>query len=462
MYKKKHSFFAKTLMVSLTMLILLSLIVYLLFYFLMPAFYRRYKVKEFDKYGLELCEQLATAKDDVEEIYILNAFARQKHTNYTIRRPNGSVFYEVSDNVGVSITQDIAVSEDVELTISRENLESDDRFISEFKYCNSQGEERTLSLEVPLQPINEAKTVLIQILPIVGISCILLSFLLAVLFSQIVVRPIRRVQKTVREMAELKPEARISDQDGGAFAEMSQDINSMYEELRNTILDLEKQLQISSDAENEKIAFLRSVSHELKTPLASANALIEGITCGVEPYCNEQEKYLEQCHQLLEKAITLTRESLSLAPVYHEEQKRINLHKIVEQEFRQYKVILRSRQIHYELEIPDDVFLTTSSNLFSKVLSNVFSNAANYTDPEGAVSIHYEKGKLRIDNSCTPLSKEELETVMKPMQTGKKRHENSNGLGLFIVAQSLTLLKIPFIFAPLPDGKGMRFELTIL
>lgn len=461
MRRKKHSFFAKTLMVSLTMLISLSLIVYLLFYFLMPAFYRRYKVKEFDRYGQELCEKLAAAKDDSEEVYILNLYAKQKKTNYAIKRADGSVFYEVSDNVGFSIRQDVKTDNDVVISIEADPEDEESHIVSEFEYTNSRGEARTMTLDVPLQPINEAKTVLIRILPIVGVSCVLLSFVLAFLFSKIVVRPIRRVQKSVREMAELKPDAKISDQDGGAFAEMSQDINSMYEELRSTIVDLEKQLQISSDAENEKIAFLRSVSHELKTPLASANALIEGITCGIEPYCSEQEKYLEQCHQLLEKAVTLTRESLSLAPVYHEEARRIRLREIVEQEFRQYKVILRSRQIGYSIEIPDDVFFTTSSNLFSKALSNVFSNAANYTDPEGEVVIRFADGKLCIDNTCTPLSPEELETVMKPMQSGAKRHANSNGLGLFIVAQSLTLLKIPFVFAPAPDGKGMRFEMTI-
>jgi hypothetical protein len=47
------------------------------------------------------------------------------------------------------------------------------------------------------------------------------------------------------------------------------------------------------------------------------------------------------------------------------------------------------------------------------------------------------------------------------MQSGKKKHPLSNGLGLFIVSQSLGLLKMPFTFAPIPDGSGMRFTIRI-
>jgi pyrroline-5-carboxylate reductase len=71
---------------------------------------------------------------------------------------------------------------------------------------------------------------------------------------------------------------------------------------------------------------------------------------------------------------------------------------------------------------------------------------------EGMTGISYDE-KL--------FSEEEIKDAMKPLHTGKAPHPDSNGLGLFIVSQSLGLLKLPFEFAPIPDGSGMRFSIHL-
>ncbi len=134
---------------------------------------------------------------------------------------------------------------------------------------------------------------------------------------------------------------------------------------------------------------------------------------------------------------------------------------MVEKEIRQYKVILKSRQIRTSLDVPENYSIRTSPNLFSKVLSNIFSNAAKYTDAGGSVNVRFSENTLMIENTCTPLSEEEIIDAMKPLHTGKAPHPDSNGLGLFIVSQSLGLLKLPFEFAPIPDGSGMRFSIHL-
>ena len=469
--KKKHTlnFFTKTLLISLAMLLSIVLIAYLLLYLLMPRFYREYKKKEYTGMAGKFASELSLAKDESEEFSLLTDFAHQNHIGCAILDKDGKTLVRFSENLGVSLEQNTdsdAISTEHENTSIlsysvSENAGKNDSLQAECDYQNASGMPRTLILDVPLQPINEAKTVLFQVLPFACLFCVLFSFLLATIFSHIVTQPIRKVQKSVREMAELQPDARISDSDGGAFAEMSADINAMYEELRTTIVDLEKQIRMHDDSENQKIAFLRNVSHELKTPLASANALIEGITCGIPPYCEEKEKYLKECQTLLSRAITLTKESLNLSPVYHEEPKEMDLKTMVEKEFRQYKVILKSRQIRTSLDVPENYFIRTSPNLFSQVLSNVFSNAAKYTNAGGSVNVRFSENTLMIENTCTPLSEEEIKDAMKPLHTGKAPHPDSNGLGLFIVSQSLGLLKLPFEFAPIPDGSGMRFSITV-
>jgi signal transduction histidine kinase len=153
--------------------------------------------------------------------------------------------------------------------------------------------------------------------------------------------------------------------------------------------------------------------------------------------------------------------SLSLSPVYKESPEAVDLLQLITSEFRPYKVILKSRQIRYSVQIPEGITFTTSKNLFAKAVSNVLSNAANYTDSGGEVRIFYAENCLNIENTCKPLSEEELQLVMKPMYSGKHGNQLSNGLGLYIVNQSLNLLKLSFSFTPTDSGDGMRFAIRL-
>ncbi|MBR4724507.1 MAG: hypothetical protein IK071_01870, partial [Lachnospiraceae bacterium] len=281
----KNRFFVKTFTVSLIMLLCITLAAYLLCYLLLPAFYRRYKIREYDQKAGVLTQQLASVTEESGEIGLLSTFAGREGAGISLYEAGHKLIFNLRENVGLSMTQDVGASENAEYSLVIDENEKASRITAEYPYTNGAGEQRFLEFDIPLQPLDEAKEILIEIYPVACIICIAFSFLLSILFSHIVVKPIRKIQHTIREMAELKPDARISDSDGGAFEEMSSDINLMYSELRSTILDLEKQIRITSDSENRKIAFLRNVSHELKNPLASANALIEGIIYNIPPYC---------------------------------------------------------------------------------------------------------------------------------------------------------------------------------
>lgn len=466
MKRIRNNFFFKTFCISLLMLLIITSTAYLLLYLFLPSFYERYKVREYDERSAALIESLKQSEDEAEELFILGEFARSDDADVTVYQEDGGIFFQATENIGFSVVQDTETADNFSggnaFEVTKDAYEDGryDRITSEYKYAAG-GRTRVLTIGIPLQPLNEAKAVIINIYPLAGLLCVAFSFFLALIFSRIVVDPIRNIQRTLRDMSQLKPNAHISTTSRDEIAEMSRDINELYDELRTAIVDLEDKIRDHSDSENQKIDFLRNVSHELKTPLASANSLIEGIIYEIPPYCDNKEKYLGECREFLQKAIVLTKESLSLSPVYKEAPQPVNLKLLVEAEFRPYKVILKSRQIGYSVEIPENVTFTTSQNLFAKAISNVLSNAANYTEKGGKVRIAYSENCLHIENTCKPLSAQELQLVMKPMYSGKHKNQLSNGLGLYIVKQSLCLLKIPFSFSPTEDGTGMRFTLRL-
>ena len=475
MKKIKLKIFVKTFIIAMIMMLIIVSIAYATLYMLLPNFYKDYKIKKYDKLSVQLIEQLENANTTLEEHDILTNFAQESATTeITVFNDDESVFLYISLRYGAvrqssSATNQTDESEIVENEIIVDESNEILQTIGDYEHINleyfytTNGEQRRLQISVAIQPLNEAKDVIISIYPIAGLLCIVFSFILSIIFSRSFVRPIRRIQKATSKMTLLEPNVVIPITSEDEIGELSRDINNLYRELRGTIVALEKEKRVYTESENKKIDFLRTVSHELKTPLASANALIEGIIYDVPPYCNDTGKYLRECKSFLDKAIVLTKESLNLSPDYSGKIESYNLSELIANVYPLYRVIAKSKQIEYSIQIPSHLFVKTKIKMFSHALSNIFSNAVNYTSTNGKINSRYdEKIKaLIIENTCIPLTNEELEYALLPFRSGSKRNDMSNGLGLYIIKQILNSLEIKFSFMPIEDDSGMRFTIFI-
>lgn len=469
MKRRRMSIFRKTFLITTIMLLLIVMVAYILLFFLLPFFYKDYKKKQYRQKTETLIMQLEDAENEEQERELLTRYAQNNPCSLVVRKGKNEIFFQINMNYGISVFQQDSVlnssdeefpdEESIEITKETEEKEN---ICLDYGYVSKNGE-RKMTIRIDLQPLNEAKEVIISIYPIACFVCLVFSFLMALLFSKLFVQPIRQIREMTRKMTRLDPgvviEIRSNDEIGG----LSDDINHLYKELLGTIMSLEREINNYSEAENQKIEFLRTVSHELKTPLASANALVEGIVYDVPPYSEHPKEYLLECKKFLDKAIILTKESLSLSPVYHEECKAINLKALINEIVGSYLLIMKSKQITYFENIPEDVFLTTKTNLFTKALSNIIANAVNYTDIPGKIEVIYqiETKKLMIENTCKPLSKEELQEISSPFYSGNKKNSLSNGLGLYIVDQGLHLLKLTHSFLPKEDQSGMSYSIKL-
>jgi len=330
----------------------------------------------------------------------------------------------------------------------------------EFFYENANRDQRFLQVSIPLYPLAEAQQVIMSIYPYAAVVSILFALIFAFLFSRWTSTPIKKIQVATAKMSRLEPNVAISVKTRDEIGTLSHDISHLYEQLRSSIVTLEQEVSRYESNENRKIEFLQSVSHEMKTPLASANALIEGILYEVSPFHENQRHYLEECRDFLQKTIQLTKESLLVSEKYKEPVQNIQLSQLVQEVSKLYGVIFMSKQFSYQEAIPADITIRTKVNLLSKVLSNLYSNAANYTVSNGKIKTWYEDGWLNISNTCEPLEKIRIEEIFKPLMT-QNTNEHATGLGLFIVKQLLKQLELAYVFEPLPDKSGMVFRLRL-
>ena len=133
---------------------------------------------------------------------------------------------------------------------------------------------------------------------------------------------------------------------------------------------------------------------------------------------------------------------------------------IIKEASNLYGVIFMVKQLSYYENVPGNISIRTKKHLLSKILSNLFSNAANYTSKGGQVRVDFNDGVLTVFNNCKPLSQEQVDEIFKPLMT-QNTAEHATGLGLFIVKQLLRQLKIEFTFAPSADETGMEFKLWL-
>ena len=204
---------------------------------------------------------------------------------------------------------------------------------------------------------------------------------------------------------------------------------------------METEITKYSDSKNQKIEFFQTVSHEIKSPLVTTSTSIEEMMRKIPSSHENNSEHLEKMQFFLDKAIQLTKKSLNLSEKYKEDESTYCLLELVEKVSSLYGIIFTSKQLQYSYLIPEQVFIITKSNIFQKVLSNLFSNVANHTNKNDEIVVTYHGQILSISNSCFPLNDIEVEEIFKPL-TIQNANEHSTRLGLFIVQQLLLQLTL--------------------
>ena len=129
-----------------------------------------------------------------------------------------------------------------------------------------------------------------------------------------------------------------------------------------------------------------------------------------------------------------------------------------------YQMIAATRQITFELDLPERFLATLQVGPFSRAVSNVLSNAVTYTEPGKTVSVYIDENKLIIENECVPIPDDEIHRLFEPFYRpdfSRSRESGGNGLGLYIVDTLLVSIGIAYSFVPMKSPQGMCFSIQL-
>ena len=326
----------------------------------------------------------------------------------------------------------------------------------------------SLAIAGKYEPAGLMKSAMLRALPLSVICCVFLSVLCAYFFSKGTTSSILQLSKAVKKMSELDQSAQclISSQD--ELGELANDVNQLYHRLLCMIENLELEKEKTSENERAKIDFLRSASHELKTPVTALNAMLENMILGVGRY-QDYDDCLPECKAITERLSEMIHEILETSKLSVSTKNavpiKINVSELLASLCEPYQLIATTHGVQFHLKIDDAVSVELPIHEFSKALSNILGNAVAYTPNGKCVSVYLRAHMIVVENECTPISKEELPHLFEPFYRpdfSRNRETGGNGLGLYIVATIFQTLNVPYSFVPMEQPQGMRFTIQLL
>ena len=469
----------KTFFFSALLIMLVTVISFAILYFAMPDYYLQKKQQNLQANLNTLVTQLQQAADRDECADLIAAFVQNNNTTAVAFDADGALIAELSsplvslaggeDNAYFAMYSYGAVDDNgdtppVTFTIRAlpQKLElpgmQQRTFVARSDFIsgnviNLSGAVNTailsrITINGTLQPIGEAKGVILSLMPYALLAGVILGLLLSWVYARQISQPILRISAAAQHMQLLEPQALSNIRSRDEVGLLSQNLDSLYASLRANIAQLQEEMAKVNRLERAKTELMQSASHELKTPIAALSGMLEGMIDNIGVYHNK-EKYLLECKGQVDKLTALVAEILNASQADSAQtaaRAETDINELISQVLADHAIAIDSKELRLSVQLAPVTMLTDPGALY-RVLTNLIGNAARHTPPCGEIHIDLNEAQLSIENQCPPIPEEELPKLFEPFYTlsySRGEGQSGAGLGLHIVKRNLAALNIPY------------------
>lgn len=259
---------------------------------------------------------------------------------------------------------------------------------------------------------------------------IVLAALMATGFGLWLVRPLKRLEKAIQSLGENRLDLPIDIQGPSDVRRVSQQLEWLR--LRLTELDA------------DKARFLRHISHELKTPLASLHegvaVLGDGVAGALNPSQTEVVGILQHNTQLLQRQIEgLLRFNAAAFEAGQLKRERTDLRVLLEQQIEAMRLQWQASDLTVRAE-GTSLLMPVDRELMSSALGNLLINAIRFSPPGGQIRLVLSRlpGLACIDiiDQGPGVAEADHSRIFEPFYRGERQPEGAargTGIGLSIV-----------------------------
>lgn len=405
---KNLKIFPKICIQTFSVIAIIVLFIHLFVYLIFPRTYLDVRKEEIYTKANEITENLNGKSEDYIE-QALNFYSNTNEIKAFIKKNASSNEVEIKNDLNV------------DLKSSNNSL-----IIEERKLKLDTGKTIRLQFVSTADMQSQAKNLSLQFLPYSLILSLCFSAIVSFVYAKSIKNYVVEIKRVTDQMMALDKKARLEIDSNDEIGQLKAQINDLYETLLDSISNLELKNKEILRLEKIKYNFFKGASHELKTPLASLKIILENMKYNVGKYKN-RDVYIDDCIDLVDHLTKNIQQILSVYSIENlkDDEEIVCIKNELSRVLQKYDVLIHQKELRIQNDVKDETMYIGKTAL-NIILSNLISNAINYTYEKGIIQIGIEQDYFYIQNKQDPTQ------------------PKGNGLGLYIVRNLLDNYKMKY------------------
>ena len=344
----------------------------------------------------------------------------------------------------------------------------------------------SLYIRIPLNFIKDSVNTTNSFLWIMAIFTILISGIVVMEVSKKFTEPILELNNIAKKMANLDFSQKYQENNskdeinelGKSINIMSEKLEGTIKQLRNSNLELERDIEEKSKIDEMRKSFISDVSHELKTPIALIQGYSEGLLENVNTNPESRQYYAEVILDESNKMDKLVKQLLELMKLEYGKRefnnKEFNLTELEEEVVKKSDVMVKEKQAELRFEKTQENITVFADNFYiEQVLTNYLTNAIKnvkekyeekYIKVSNKIIKNENKVRVTVFNTGDNISDENLNRIWNRFYKADESRNRANGgtgIGLAFVKAIMNNYGNKYGVKNLENGVEFYFELDL-
>ena len=342
-----------------------------------------------------------------------------------------------------------------------------------------------LYIRMPISSIQESVKISNTFLYLIGGITLVIAAILITFISKRFTETIQELNDIAEKMARLDFSKKFHPKDvddeintlGKSINIMSDKLEATIQQLRNSNVELEKDIEEKSKIEEMRTQFISDVSHELKTPIALIQGYAEGLVENVNTDEENRQFYADVILDEANKMDKLVKQLLELMKLEYGKREfqnaNFNITELIQEVIRKSKVMLEENNIEVRMDMPEEVMVYADEFYIEQVVTNYFTNAIKHAKEvfnEKYIKIKVEirkktnKVRVYVFNTGENIQEEDLQRIWRrfyKVDSSRNRANGGTGIGLSLVKAIMNNYNNDFGVENKDTGVEFYFDLDI-
>lgn len=343
----------------------------------------------------------------------------------------------------------------------------------------------SLYIRMPISSIQESVKISNTFLYLIGGITLIIAAIIITFISKRFTEPIQELNEIAEKMARLDFSKKFHQKDvddeiddlGKNINIMSDKLEGTIQQLRNSNVELEKDIEEKSKIEEMRTQFISDVSHELKTPIALIQGYAEGLVENVNSDEENRQFYADVILDEANKMDKLVKQLLELMKLEYGKREfqnaNFNITELIQEVIRKSKVMLEENNIDVKIEMSDEVMVYADEFYIEQVVTNYVTNAIKHAKEifnEKYIKVTIEKRKrkdkvrISVFNTGDNIEEENLQRIWRrfyKVDSSRNRANGGIGIGLSLVKAIMNNYNNDFGVRNKDTGVEFYFDLDI-